>query len=47
MLKAQAGKLILSFGLEVGGMQNGFVSKGWSHDKLEMKVKFYQRLTIN
>lgn len=47
MLKAQAGKLILSYCLVVGDMQNGFVSKGWSMTKPRDEGKCYQKLTIN
>lgn len=44
MLQIQAGKSVLSFGLVVVDMQNGFVSKGGSYDKLGMNVENYQKV---
>jgi ureidoacrylate peracid hydrolase len=43
LLQIQAGKSVLSFGLVVVDMQNGFVSKGGSYDKLGMNVENYQK----
>lgn len=44
LLQIQAGKSVLSFGLVVVDMQNGFVSKGGSYDKLKMNVENYQKM---
>jgi ureidoacrylate peracid hydrolase len=44
MLQIQAGKSVLNFGLIVVDMQNGFVSKGGSYDKLGMSIANYQRV---
>src|SRR5919205_3774686 len=44
MLQIQAGKSVLNFGLIVVGMQNGFVSKGGSYDKVGMNIENYQRV---
>lgn len=43
MLQIQAGESILNFGLIVVDMQNGFVSKSGSYDKLGMNIVHYQR----
>jgi ureidoacrylate peracid hydrolase len=44
MLQIQAGKSVLNFGLIVVDMQNGFVSKGGSYDKLGIDIENYQRV---
>jgi len=44
MLQIQAGKSVLNFGLIVVDVQNGFVSKGGSYDKLGMNIVNYQRV---
>jgi ureidoacrylate peracid hydrolase len=44
MLQAQIGKTVLRFGLIVVDMQNGFVSKGGSYNKLGMNIKNYRRI---
>ena len=43
MLQIQAGKSVLRFGLVVVDMQNGFVSRGGSYDKLGLNVENYQK----
>jgi ureidoacrylate peracid hydrolase len=43
MLQIQAGKSVLSFGLVVVDVQNGFVSRDGSYDKLRMNVENYQK----
>jgi ureidoacrylate peracid hydrolase len=44
MLQIQAGKKVLNFGLIIVDVQNGFVSKGGSYDKLGMNVENYQKV---
>lgn len=44
MLLIQVGKSILNFGLIVVDMQNGFVSKGGSYDRLCMNIENYQKV---
>lgn len=44
MLQTQIGKTVLSFGLIVVDMQNGFVSKGGSYDKLGMNIENYRQI---
>ncbi|MDQ3975381.1 MAG: cysteine hydrolase [Thermoproteota archaeon] len=44
MLQIQAGKSVLSFGLVVVDMQNGFMSRNGSYDKLGMNVENYQKV---
>ena len=44
MLQIQAGKSVLSFSLIVIDMQNGFVSRGGSYDKLGMNIENYQKV---
>jgi ureidoacrylate peracid hydrolase len=46
MLQIQAGKSILNFGLIVVDMQNGFVSKGGSYDRLGMNIENYQKAVL-
>lgn len=41
MLRVKVGNKVLNFGLIVIDMQNGFVSKGGSYDKLGMNTKSY------
>ena len=43
LLQIQAGNTILRFGLVVVDMQNGFVSRGGSYDKLGLNVENYQK----
>ena len=44
MLRVQVGKTALSFGLVVVDMQNGFVSKGGSYDKLGMNIEAFRKI---
>jgi len=44
MLQTQIGNSVLNFGLIVIGMQNGFLSKGGSYDKLGMNIKNYRHV---
>ena len=44
MLKVQVGNTVINFGLLVIDMQNGFVSKGGSYDKLGMNIKNYRKV---
>lgn len=44
MLQTQIGKAVLNFGLIVIDMQNGFVSKGGSYDKLGMNIENYRKI---
>src|SRR5215831_6212835 len=44
MLQIQVGKSILNFGLIVVDMQNGFVSKDGSYDRLGMNIENYQKV---
>jgi ureidoacrylate peracid hydrolase len=44
MLQVQIGKTSLSFGLVVIDMQNGFVSKGGSYDKLGLNIQAFKRI---
>ena len=44
MLQAQIGKTVLSFGLIVMDMQNGFVNRGGSYDKLGMSIENYRQI---
>jgi ureidoacrylate peracid hydrolase len=44
MLRIQVGKTALSFGLVVVDMQNGFVSKGGSYDKLGMNIEAFRKI---
>jgi ureidoacrylate peracid hydrolase len=44
MLQEQGGKPLLNFGLIVIDMQNGFVSKNGSYDKLEMNIEEYRKI---
>jgi ureidoacrylate peracid hydrolase len=39
MLQLIVGKVVLNFTLIVVDMQNGFISKGGSYDKLNMKIE--------
>lgn len=41
MLKTEIGKTVLNFGLIVVDMQNGFVSKDGSYDKLNINIESY------
>ena len=43
MLQVRVGNTVLNFGLLVIDMQNGFVSKGGSYDKLGMNIKNYKK----
>ena len=43
MLQVQVGNTVLNFGLLVIDMQNGFVSKGGSYDKLGMNIQEYRK----
>lgn len=43
MLQVRVGNTVLNFGLLVIDMQNGFVSKGGSYDKLGMNIKNYRK----
>jgi ureidoacrylate peracid hydrolase len=43
MLQIQDGNTYLNFGLLVIDMQNGFVSKGGSYNKLGMNIKDYRK----
>ncbi len=43
MLQINIGKNIVNFGLIVVDMQNGFVSKGGSYDRLGMSIEGYQK----
>ena len=44
MLQVQVGNTVLNFGLLVIDMQNGFVSKGGSYDKLGMNIQEYRKI---
>ena len=44
MLQVQVGNTVLNFGLLVIDMQNGFVSKGGSYDKLSMNIQDYRKI---
>ncbi|MGB8102046.1 MAG: isochorismatase family cysteine hydrolase [Nitrososphaeraceae archaeon] len=44
MLKVQVGSTVINFGLLVIDMQNGFVSKGGSYNKLGMNIKNYRKV---
>jgi ureidoacrylate peracid hydrolase len=44
MLQTQIGKAVLNFGLIVIDMQNGFVSKGGSYDRLGMNIENYRKI---
>src|ERR687898_1325701 len=44
MLQVQIGKTVLNFGLVVVDMQNGFLSKGGSYDKLGMKIEAFRKI---
>ena len=44
MLEVKIGRNIVNFGLIVVDMQNGFVSKAGSYDKLGMNVENYQKV---
>lgn len=44
MLQIQIGKAVLNFGLVVVDMQNGFLSKGGSHNNLGMKIKVFRKI---
>jgi ureidoacrylate peracid hydrolase len=44
MLQVQVGKAVLNFGLIVIDMQNGFVSRNGSYDKLGMNTKNYRKV---
>ena len=47
MLQIQVGNTVLNFGLLVIDMQNGFVGKGGSYDKLGMNIKNYRKALHN
>jgi ureidoacrylate peracid hydrolase len=44
MLQVQIGKTVLNFGLVVVDMQNGFLSKGGSYDKLGMRIEAFRKI---
>ena len=44
MLQVQIGKAVLNFGLIVIDMQNGFVSRNGSYDKLGMNTQNYRKV---
>jgi ureidoacrylate peracid hydrolase len=44
MLQTQIGKAVLNFGLIIIDMQNGFVSKGGSYDRLGMNIENYRKI---
>jgi ureidoacrylate peracid hydrolase len=44
LLQIQLGKTVLNFGLIVVDMQNGFVGKGGSYDKLGMNIENYRQV---
>ena len=44
MLQINIGKNIVNLGLIVVDMQNGFVSKGGSYDKLDMSIENYRKI---
>ena len=44
MLRIKVGNTSINFGLIVVDMQNGFVSKGGSYDKLGMNIKGYRKV---
>lgn len=44
LLQTHLGKTVLNFGLIVIDMQNGFLTKGGSYDKLGMDIKNYRRV---
>ena len=44
MLQVQIGKTVLNFGLVVVDMQNGFLSKGGSYDKLGMRIEAFRKV---
>jgi ureidoacrylate peracid hydrolase len=43
MQQIQIGRTVLNFGLVVVDMQNGFLSKGGSYDKLGMKIEALEK----
>ena len=43
MLQVKIGRNVLNFGLIVVDMENGFVSKGGSYDRLGMNIENYQK----
>jgi ureidoacrylate peracid hydrolase len=43
MLQTEIGETVLNFALIVVDMQNGFISKGGSYDKLGMNIERYQK----
>ena len=47
MLQVQIDKTVLNFGLIVIDMQNGFVSKNGSYDKLGMNTQNYRKIVPN
>ena len=44
MIQTHLDNTILNFGLIVVGIQNGFVSKGGSYDRLGMNIQNYQQV---
>src|SRR5918994_5252506 len=44
MLQVQVGKTVLNFGLVIIDMQNGFVSRNGSYDKLDMNTRNYRKI---
>ena len=44
MLQVQVGKTVLNFGLVIIDMQNGFVSRNGSYDKLGMNTRNYRKI---
>lgn len=44
LLQINIGKNIVNLGLIVVDMQNGFVSKGGSYDKLDMSIENYRKI---
>lgn len=44
MLQTRIGKAVLNFGLIIIDMQNGFVSKGGSYDRLGMNIENYRKI---
>lgn len=47
MLEVRFGSNLINFGLVIVDMQNGFVSKGGSYDKLSMNIQNYQKIIPN
>ena len=47
MLQIQYGSNLISLGLVIVDMQNGFVSKDGSYDKLGMNIENYQQVIPN